>query len=277
MVLVRKANGDLVEFDPEKVIRSCMRSGADRETAERVVQKVKPRIKSGMKTRKILKMVLKLLSEEGPQFAARYDLKGAIMRLGPAGFPFETFFGEVLAEYGYKTRLRTFLQGRCIPHEIDVIAKDEETGETLMIECKYKNLAGDYIGVKDILYTYARYLDLVEGCKTGACLEINGVWLATNTKFSREVIKYAKCKGINLTGWEYPGRKSLKRLVEKKKLYPITVLRSLDSFSQSRLGAAELMLCKDLLENDEDYIIEVTGIKRKKLRQMISEAESILS
>ncbi len=52
----------------------------------------------GITTRAVFKMVMWMLDERERSSASRYDLKGAIMRLGPSGFPFETFIAEILGE-----------------------------------------------------------------------------------------------------------------------------------------------------------------------------------
>ena len=58
------------------------------------------------------------------------------------------------------------MKGKCASHEIDVIA---DKGDSLryMIECKYHNSQGIYTGLKEALYTHARFLDLNNGYKLG--------------------------------------------------------------------------------------------------------------
>ncbi len=274
MVWILNAGGLREEFDQLKVQRTCLRAGAEKETAERIAAEVASSVRDGMTTKHILKLTLKLLEKlEAPHVVARYDLKGAIMRLGPAGFPFETFLGEVLGEFGYKTRLRQILQGFCVTHEIDVIA--EKDGARGMIECKYRNSSGDYIGIKDALYTYARFLDLVDGHKAGKCEEFGQVWLATNTKFSEEVLKYATCKGMRLIGWRYPKGGSLEEMVESKRLYPITVLRTLDPLSQRRFAAADLMLCTHAARLSLDELHDKTALPTRKLAIIMDEIAQV--
>ena len=199
MVWIVNALGEREPFDEFKVMRTCMRAGAGKETAEKISKEVASRVRDGMQTREILRITLRLLDEmAAPHVSARYDLKGAIMRLGPAGFAFESFFAAVLRDLGYQTDVRQIIQGKCIPHEVDVVARSPE-GKCIMVECKYRNYSGDYIKVKDALYTYARFLDLKEGHGTGKCANFDEVWLATNTKFSSEVRQYAECKGMRYT------------------------------------------------------------------------------
>jgi len=276
MVWVVKEDGGRVPFDAGKVARTSMRAGSDEATAQKIALEVSARVRDGMRTRDILRLTLRLLQKyEGLKVAARYDLKGAIMRLGPAGFNFETFFAEVLGRIGYTTSVRQMVKGACISHEIDIVAVSPE-GKRFMVECKYRNASGDYIKVKEALYTYARFLDLVDGHAAGQCEKFDGAWLATNTKFSTDVLQYAACKGIKFTSWRLPAGESLAELVEGNGVYPITILRSLDSFSQKRLAAAGLMTCRDLNAlSAED--VRGFGIPRGKTESLLAEARDVCS
>jgi len=273
-IWIINAAGEKEEFAMDKVRHTCLRAGASEEIAERISEDVASRVRDGMNTRHILKMTLALLSKfEEPHVVARYDLKGAIMRLGPAGFPFETFFSEILAEYGYTVHTRQILNGFCISHEIDIVAEKE--GDVQMVECKYRNSSGDYIGIKDALYTYARYLDLVEGYTAKKCPKFTSVALVTNTKFSGDVLRYASCKGMKLVGWGYPRGGSLQEMIEAKHLYPITVLRALDNLSQRRFAAANIMLCKHILQLEISELQERTGLGMRKLEGIRDEIAQV--
>lgn len=280
-MLVTKASGEREEFSAEKIRQTCLRAGAPEWLAEKVVKEVEKKSFDGIPTKQILKIALSILDGEMPHIAAKYDLKGAIMRLGPAGYEFEDLVGELLREYGYQTRVHNIVKGFCIGHEVDVIAEKVFDGikETGMIECKYHNASGIFSGVKDVLYTYARFEDLRAAAKSVP--KFTRCWLVSNTKFSSDVIKYANCRGIVLVGWKYPERinerdrnavPSLKAMLEEKKLYPITALRSIDRDSQEKLAAAGLMFCKDLVRTKMEKL-EQLGLSRRKLKEMIKEAE----
>lgn len=277
LMLVIKASGEKEEYQPEKIRRTCLRSGATKSIADKVVKEVTGRVYEGISTQEILRLTLGFLEKEKPEVATRYDLKGAIMRLGPAGFPFETFIGELLREYGYQIKLRTIVSGACVNHEIDIIA-DEVSGSKInhyMIECKYHNTVGIYTGLKDVLYTYARYLDLVEGWKAGKCERFDGAWLVCNTKASLEAIQYAECKGLKLLCWKYPKNDSLIELIERKKLYPISILRTIDKSSLINFHKANLMLAKDLLKYELKDLERKTHVPREKLQDMLEETKKL--
>lgn len=270
---VVKASGETEKFDPEKIKRTCLKAGASEELANKIVKEVIRKSYDGISTKEILHIALRLLSKEKPHIAARYDLKGAMFRLGPAGFVFEHFIGEILKEYEYSTKVHNILRGYCVSHEVDIIATKAD--KSYMIECKYHNLQGIYTGLREVLYTYARFLDLLEGSKQGLCQKFEQPWLVCNTKFSEDTIGYAKCKGIKLIGWSYPEDNSLESLIEKEKLYPITMIRSLDADSLDRLASSDFILAIDLLRIPLKEINSITKISLKKLRTFADEAKGI--
>jgi Holliday junction resolvase len=269
-IRVVKADGSTEPFDPEKVRRTALRAGADPELADKVANEVEKRAYDGITTRRILDIALKMLDRLEPQVAARYDLKGAIMRLGPAGFIFEELLAETLRAWGWKAKVHSMIAGRCVSHEIDVIA--EQGNERAMIEAKYHNQPGIFTGVKDALYVVARFEDLIAAkTKEGAFTK---PWLATNTKFSGDTIQYAECRGLQLLGWKYPAKQSIQFMLESKRLYPITVIRTLDKTTLEKLAAAELMFCHDLMGSTKE-LYRKTGIKETKLLQLQKAAQAI--
>ncbi len=273
-ILVKKKSGEIEPFDPGKVRHAVLRSGASPDVADKVVSEVKDKISSGVTTKEIYRLVFQLLKREDLRSASRLGLKSALLKLGPAGFPFETFFAGVLREHGYETKTRQILRGAAIKHEIDVVA--EKDGKRYMIECKYHNVSSIRTRAQDVLYTFARFLDLNEGAEKGKCPHFHKPWLATNTKFSSEVIKYARYHKMPLTGWGYPRKNSLQELIESKLLYPVTILSSLNKFAKNRLHEADLMMVKDLVSRDQKELMEKTGISRKKMNAILAEADVIV-
>jgi len=272
-MFVIKASGGKEKYQPKKIINTCLRAGADKKLAQEVVNRLEPFIYEGISTKEILRFVHQFLKKRKP-VAVRYNLKKAIIKLGPAGFTFEKLVSRILEEYGYKTKMPPPLSGLCITHEVDVVA--EKDNLRYNIECKYHNSQGIYTGVKDVLYVWARYLDLKDGYKLGKCERFDSPWLFSNTKFSKQVIQFSKCKKIPITGWNYPQGESLRDLLEKKKLYPITILKSLDKKTREKLSKTDLIFVQDLIERDFKQLRNLTKIRVKKLNSLIQEAKSIL-
>ncbi len=262
---VVKASGKKEEFNPKKIKGTCLRAGASRELTEEIIREVTREAYEGISTREILHRTLELLKNKHPGAASRYDLKRSILSLGPTGFPFEKFFAEVLQNYGYKTEVGRIIRGKCVKHEVDIVAT--KGSKRFMIECKYHNESGINTGIKVALYTYARFLDLEE--------KFDKSWLACNTKLTHDAIRYAHCQGIKTTSWKHPGDESLERMVEEKKLYPITILRSIKSYEKGMLMQSNLMLVKDFVDQDVQKLHEKIGLPIKILERVVEEADHI--
>ena len=145
---------------------------------------------------------------------------------------------EVLKAEGYKTEVGSVMEGKCVSHEVDVVA--EKNNEKLMTECKFHNRPGTKSDIQVALYTKARFDDLRE--KHG----FTKAMLVTNTKITKDALDYAHCEGIRVLGWNYPGGESLRDLIEKHKLYPVTVLTSLSLSQKQNLLEAGIVLVKQI-------------------------------
>jgi len=174
-IYVIKADGHRVLFDPNKVIRTCIRAGASRKEAKRIAKNTLNMIRNDFTTREIYKIVLSNISkiDRGNIIRHRYRLKEAIMKMGPAGFPFESFISQILSNYGYEVEgVRNKIHGKCGKHEIDVIAKLKD--RRFMVECKYHHRRGIHTSLKTALYTHARFFSF-SLLKTDTILDIGKV------------------------------------------------------------------------------------------------------
>ncbi len=258
-----KESGERERFDKKKIEHTCIKAGASRQLAKEIANKVEKRVYNGMRSRKVLRLILKLL-KTNPEIALKYDLKRAIMSLGPDGYFFEEFFSQILQNYGYETSVGVFLKGKIIEHEVDIIAKKKLIA---MIECKYHNHLGNYTKSKEAMYTYAKFLDL----KSNKQNKIDYPWLVTNTKCSPHAKQYAKGVKLKITSWNYPNKESLQKLIENKKLYPITILKSVNNHIKDSLFKVKIVLAKDLLNRDINKLAKKTSIDERRLRKIISE------
>jgi len=276
-MFVIKASGEREEFNSDKLENTLKRAGASSKLAKLIVLKIKKISYDGISTKEILNAALKELeAQEHHHIAAKYNLKTAIMELGPAGYDFETYVGEILRRYDYETQLRQKILGKCVLQEIDVIAADRKTKDIAMIECKYHNQSGIYTGLKEAMYTYARFLDVSEGFKAKKNnIDFDQAWLVTNTKISDEALKYAKCKGMEVIAWKF-GTKSLLKMITDKKLYPVTVLRTIDHFAKVKFASAELVIVEDILTYQPDELVQMTGLSVGVIKKAQLEIERII-
>jgi len=274
-ILVRKGDGALEPLDYGKVRLSLRRSGASNSLISEVLDELSPRLYNNMPTSEIHRLAFEELCKLRPGAAARFGLKQALLRLGPDGYPFETFIGALLRGRGYSTLLRQIVPGKCISHEIDVVATRPKIpgheATKCIVECKFHNSSHLKCHVQSALYSWARFLD-VHGRNPG----IDSAWLATNTKFSGEVITYGDCVGLKLLGWSFPSDEGIQVRIEENRLYPITVLQSLDHGTFSRLHASGIILVKELLDLPQERFRELR-IPDKEAERLKGEAKRIMS
>jgi hypothetical protein len=269
-VYVVKRSGEKSEFDPSKVEKALIGAGAGKDVAGKVIAELQEKIYDGITTSKIYGMAFQLLDREDKVSATRYGLKQAILRLGPSGFPFEKFFAALLKEQGYSTKLNQIVKGRCVAHEIDIVA--EGPGGRILVECKYHNSQGMYTGLKEAMYTHARLQDVNEG---GGGFD--SAWLVCNTKVSGDGIKYSECRGMKVTGWHHPAAAGIENMIECEGLYPVTILRSVDDNAKKRLAEANIMLTKILLAVGVEELAARTRLSTQQVELIRSEARELTS
>lgn len=267
---VVKANGKRVPFDHAKVEGTCIRAGASKKLASKIAKNILNQIDDGTSTKEIYRMVLNALAsvENGEVIKHRYRLKESIMLMGPAGFRFENYVARILQDCNYQIdSLRTEFEGKCVKHEIDIAVTSKSTRKKYMVECKHHNMPGIFTGIKDSLYTHARFLDLEN--------HFNSEILVTNTKISEELIEYSKCVEQNVLSWKYPPTNSLEKIIEKEGLYPLTILplsqRELAAFSENRI-----IIAKDLLSNNVEQQVHKIGINAGRIGRLRALVRQIL-
>lgn len=263
---VIKSSGLIERFDKKKIYRSIREAGGSKKLAKDAIREVRRKFSKNVSTYEILSFLIKFLQRE-PGVSQKYDLKRAIMSLGPTGFPFEKFFARVLENYGFKTTTGNKLKGKMVYHEVDVIATKDKKW---MIECKYHNQPGIITKLHVPLYTYARFLDL-------SSYKFDSPWLATNTKCSGEAIKYAKGVGLKVTSWKYPKEDNLEKLIENKKLYPVTILKSVSNDILNKIYDSGFVIAKDLLGFSEYDLSRRIGVDQKTASKIIEEVKIVCS
>ncbi len=267
---VLKQSGEKEKFDEQKFQESLKKAGAEKEVIERITKEIKAKLQPNIPTTKIEKYTSICLKRENPVLAARYNLKRALFELGPTGYPFEKYVAQILEQYGYQTKTNIYLQGKCVTHEIDVVAQNFSSSFTkpgkFLIECKYHNQGGVKSDLKVAMYTYARFLDLQN--------KFDGVWLVTNTKCTSEAISYAKCMNLKIISWKYPPGESLENLIEAKGLYPITVLH-LPRYIKRRLIENNIFLVGDLARKSPQKLSSILDLKLNSVKQLQAQAQSL--
>ncbi|WP_323789536.1 ATP cone domain-containing protein [Psychroserpens sp.] len=269
---ITKSSGEKVKFSLEKLRSSLKRIGADKETIDQILANVRDELYQGISTKEIYNRAFALLKKKKSYLASRYKLKKAIYELGPTGFPFERFVSSILKYSGYKTEVGKTLQGKCVKHEIDVIA--HKKNETTIIECKFHSEQGPNCNVKIPLYINSRYNDVKThwdaNLKNGTTLTKG--WLVTNTRFTEDALQYGNCCGLYLLSWDYPKDNGLKDRIDRLGLYPITVSTLLTNREKQFLLSRDTVLCRELL-GDVFYLdhLGISEIRKEKILNEISQ------
>lgn len=272
-VSVIKATGERELFDREKLLNSIRRAGVPEQYRTQVLEEIKGLIYPDIPTSIIYRYIINSLRKIS-LLSGRYSLKQALMDLGPSGFPFENFIAKIFENEGYKCRTDVYLQGRCIKHEVDVLAEKGE--EVNYMECKYHNLPGRRTDAKIALYVQARFEDIMDGINSIDRQQRKyKMWLTTNTKCTQDAISYCLCKGIGILSWSFPEGKSLRDLVESKNLHPVTCLINISSEAKKNLIGRNIVLCRDILDHPEE--LERLNLHPGQKEKVIEEVKSIIS
>ncbi len=272
-LLITKATGELEPFDVDRLRASLERSGASSEMSAMIADAVLPKIQQGMSTRKLYRMAFNLLKQRSKNLAARYRLKQAIMDLGPSGFPFERFVARILEFDGFTTQVGVTLNGRCVTHEVDVVA--DRDGKHHLVECKYHNSHGRFCDVKVPLYIQARFTDISEGWQADGKdpRVFQQGWVVTNTRFTTDAIKYGECVGLKLMGWDHPRKGNLKDRIDNSGLYPLTCMINLTKAEKERLLAQDLVLVHDIVK--EPDALARAMVKPERVAAVLKEADEL--
>ncbi|MBN3035329.1 MAG: restriction endonuclease [Bacteroidales bacterium] len=272
-VEITKRSGEKVPFDVEKLRRSLENSGAGEADIEHVIRQVRSRLVEGISTQRLYQIAYSELRKSSKHAAGKYRLKKAIFDLGPTGYPFERFVGELLRYQGYRVEVGKMVRGHCVEHEVDVIAEKET--RKYMIECKFHSDPGKKCDVKVSLYIHSRFLDIERQWKKqpeGGTRFHQG-WIVTNTRFTEDAIDYGTCAGLHLIAWDYPSQGSLKERIDLSGFHPITALSSLNNKEKQDLLNMDLVLCRNLTEQH----LENLGITGSRCRKVLAEAESLVA
>jgi len=266
-LLVMKENGDLENFDPGKLIHSLQRSGASEKAITEVLKLIKKEIHHGMPTGLIYKHAYTYLRQLEKPAALRYSLKRAVMELGPSGFPFEDFIGEIFKAKGFKVDTGVVMQGSCVEHEVDLVAENEQ--KSLIGEVKFHNQLGIKSDVKVALYVHSRIEDIKKYRIERGERKIDEGWLITNTKFTKAAVQYANCKGLKVLSWTYPRFGNLQDLIEQTGIHPITCLTTLSKQEKLQLLNNKVVLCRTVNENRE--ALTPLGFGETKMNKVLEE------
>jgi hypothetical protein len=271
MVMVVKWDGRTEEFDPSKIVRTLTRMGAPQSVAEEIADDLTDRIEEGMTTKEIYDMAVTELETHREVVEFRRDLRDGLARIG-SGFIFEDYVRLLLEEYGYKVSGNVVIQGACVNHEIDSIA--ERDSETIYVEMKHHSVLERYTPFEVTLAAKAKWEDLQAGCEQGLndC-PFDRVLIVTNTRLTKHAQQYAECVGIEHFGWNTPRGRGIDWFIENKKLYPVTILRTVTDEERDQLYAHKIMTLNQLVEADPKSV----GLPETRVKELIDETHRVFT
>lgn len=271
-VYVTKANGSRQLFDREKIIRTCLRMGATRKIAYKIVKEIETQLYDGIRTEKILKLTFDLLRVYKPSINHFLDLRKGLSLMDSKP-EFEKFVQTLLDAHGFEVSPNRLLKGRCVKHEVDGIARKD--GLTYFIEAKHHQNSHSPTGLDESRIARAVLEDVTEGYELGKNnLKIDQAMIVTNTRFSEHAKIYGKCRNILQIGWSFPSKMHLQDLIEKKKAYPLSCIKGLKRSTRIRLVNSGILLIKQLMHVDTPELSKKTGISRGTLRKVIKKAKT---
>lgn len=270
---VTKFSGEQVDYQQEKLIRSLKKSGAEDYMVSEILQQIEPQLYDGIASKKIYKLAFQYLKNFSNAHAARYNLKSAMISLGPAGFYFEKFISKIHELLGYKTQINLTFTGKCVTHEVDVLLFKDDL--ITMIECKFHSSDEAKTDVKVPMYILSRFNDLRERKYElfGQLRFINSCLIVTNNKFTEDALVFAKCSNLKMLSWDYPPKNGLREIIDRLKIYPITCLTTLTLNEKEQLLAVNIITVKDLLA--EKKWLENLELSKIRIKRVLTEASQL--
>ena len=266
-----KADGEVEPFDISKLEASLRRTGAGEHTAREIAERIARSVGREVHTHEVYRKAFALLRKSTRNAAARYGLRRALLEFGPTGHPFEEFIAHLFKKEGWNVEWRKVMQGKCVPHEVDVYATRE--GEALAAELKYHNDPAYKTDIKVALYVQARFEDIWNCDPKEKTCPVDHGFLITNTKFTYHAIEYAKCSGLELLGWSYPEGDSLFDRITAAGIYPITALTLLKK-SEKRLLIEQGIVACDMLRERRDAL-RALSMPPERVGAVLAEIDSL--
>jgi len=270
-VVVKKADGSVQSFDKEKVVRTCLRMGANKQVAYEVAEKVERRLYDGISTANILQMVFQFMRSYKHIVGHLFDLRKGLSLMSSKP-EFEVFVQALLARTGFEVSPNRLLIGKCVEHEVDAIARKD--GVTYFVEAKHHSRYHTPTGLDESRIARAVLEDVIEGFVFGKSdLKIDRAMIVTNTRYSDQAIQYGNCRNILQIGWSSPIDHGLQSMIEGKNLLPLSCLRGLSMDARLKLAIAGIVLFEQLIEEDTMELARKTGLPREFIRNIKEKIE----
>ena len=206
-----------------------------------------------------------ILKEKKPKFFLLENVKGI---LSAGNGDVINVIVKGLEAQGYNVKVDQVLKGKCVSHEVDVVATKGK--EVVLVEAKFRNRSSDDIGVQVPLYMNSRFADILS-TKSKEERRHYRCFIVTNTRFSVDATTYVNCIGnIELIGWHYPKDRGLEHMIESTGLHPITILNLLTRDEKLKLFEKGLVVCQDI--DNAPQKLNAIGLSKNKADKVIAQA-----
>jgi Holliday junction resolvase len=272
-IWIKKFSGEKELFDIGKLKKSLRNARAGEPLIDEIVRDIQAWLKDGVTTKEIYKRAYQMLKQKRQPAAVHYSLKQALLALGPTGFPFEFFIGEIFKKQGYHILIGQEVAGYCVNHEVDVIATKD--GVQNLIECKFSKIQGSRLNIQVPMYVRSRIEDIVEARSAQKAYEgfkFQG-WVITNIHISDDSATYSECRGLKLLGWDYPDKEGLKDLIESLHIFPITISSCLSGNEKNNLMEKGIVTCAQLMENMD--VLKSFKMSQKRIENLKEELREL--
>ncbi len=269
-----KKNGQSELFEPEKLCQSIIKVGASKKLAEQVCGIVSDSVDAEVSSEDIFRLTHQYLIDIDPKIGALYSLERGLSALGPSGFLFEQYVGEIFKIMGYSVTTNIFMQGEGVTHEIDVYAEKGNLG--FIIEAKYRNDFKSKTHIDQIMYADARLQDIKRRALKDGDTKEYYMWLITNTEFTDAAISYVQFRDLQLMGWSFPRYINLMKIVSERKVYPVTVLPSINQHFLNKLAERKEVLVSEISAFSVDELRDRYELSMTLAQKIYKEIQDLL-
>ena len=81
---------------------------------------------------------------------------------------------------------------------------------------------------------------------------------------------------MGIIAWQYPKKKNLEYYIEKKKLYPISILPGLKKKHKNKLFENDILTVKDFLRNSPQSVEHLLSINKSASDKLFAKAAMII-
>ena len=166
------------------------------------------------------------------------------------------------------------MQGEGVEHEIDVLAI--KGNSAFVIEAKYRNDYRSKTHVNTVMYADARIEDIRRQAKKNGDTKEYYMWVITNTRFTDAAINYVQYRDVQIMGWDFPRYINLMKIVSEKKMFPVTILDSLNKKALNAFAKDGIVLVSQLANMTKEHFENYYELAPRTAEKLAGEVSELL-